>query len=174
MHLQEQQAMPLETIPIQSIWSIFRHLPALLLRHYFTPTRLAGLIYVDLLPRHNSAEINLGQGATISLWLQVINLSPFPVELDRASFRFWCCGTIVKMSILNKQTIKPGEVVALHTDELIPDSHADQISRNITEYSCALEGNIEFNSKVRSFAKNLGHLDGINPRVLNARVRLDA
>lgn len=166
--------MALETIPIQSIWSLLRRLPAFFLRRYFTAEKLAGLIYVDIKPRHDSVVVNLGQGASITLWFQAINLSPFPVELDRASFRFWCGGAIVKISILNKQIIAPGEIATLYAYELIPDGHADQMAMTIEENSCGLEGNIEFNSKVRSFAKNLGHLDGIHPRVLNAKARVDA
>ncbi len=166
--------MPLETIPIQSIWGLLRHLPVLALKRYFTPERLARLVYVDLRPRHESVCINLVQGASITLWLQAINLSPFPVELDRASCQFWCGGTIVNTSILNKQIIAPGEIATLYAYELIPDGHADQMAQTIERNACSLNGNIEFNCKVRSFAKNLGNLDGIHPQVLNAKVRTDA
>jgi hypothetical protein len=100
--------MPIETIPIQSIWNILRHLPTLLLRRYFTPEKLAGLIHIDIRPRHDSAVVNLGEVASFSLYLQAINLSPFSVELDRASFRFWYAGVPINAAILNKQIIGPG------------------------------------------------------------------
>lgn len=166
--------MAIETIPIQSIWSVLRRLPALLLRRYFTPEKLAGLIYVDIRPRHDSAVVDLGQAASFTLYLQAINLSPFPIGLDRASFRFWYGGVTLNASILNKQVIGPGEIASLYLHEAIPDGHANQMARAPENNPVALDGNIEFNCKVRSFAKRVGHLDGINPKVYNAHVRADA
>ena len=166
--------MAIETIPIQSIWSILRRLPALLLRRYFTAEKLAGLVYIDIRPRHDSAMIDLGQVTSFTLYLQAINLSPFSVELDRASFRFWYGGVTLNASILNKQVIGPGEIASLYLHEAIPDGHAKQMAKSHPNNPVALEGNIEFNCKVRSFAKRVGHLDGINPRVLNAQFRADA
>lgn len=166
--------MAIETIPIQGIWIFLRKLPALFLRWYFTPEKLAGLIYVDIRPRHGSVVIDLGQSASFTLYLQVINLSPFSVELDRASFRFWCGGATINASILNKQVIAPGEIASLYVNEVIPDGHANQMAKSFEGNPVALDGNIEFNCKVRSFAKRIGHLDGINPSVLNAKSRVDA
>lgn len=174
MHLDYLLPMVIETIPIQSIWSILRHLPALLLRRYFTSEKLASLIYIDIRPRHDSAVVDLGKVASFTLYLQAINLSPFAVELDRASFRFWYGGVMINASILNKQVIGPGEITGLYLHEAIPDGHANQMARSPVGNPIALDGNIEFNCKVGSFAKRVGHLDGINPRVLNAQLRADA
>ena len=166
--------MIIESIPLQGLWKLLRTLPSFLLRWYFTPEKLAQLIYIDLRPRHDSAVVDLGQTATFSLWLQAINLSPFTVELDRASFRFWCGGSTVKASILNKKIIVPGEIVDLHLNEAIPEGVSNQMAKQIEGNRFALDGNIEFNCKIRSFAKNIGHLDGINANVINARQRANA
>jgi len=163
--------MAIETIPIQGVWRLLRWLPGFLLRRYFTPEKLAELIYVDVRPRHDSAVVDLGQSASFTLYLQAINLSPFYVELDRASFRFWFGGTTSNASILKKQVIAPGEIATLCIGEAIPDGHAYQMVRLHKDNSAALDGNIEFNCTVRSFAKTVGHLDGINPKVYNAHVR---
>lgn len=166
--------MIIETIPIQGLWRLLSKLPSFVLRWNFTPEKLAHLIYIDLRPRHESAVVNLGQSATFSLWLQVINLSPFSVELDRASFRFWCGGSTLNASILNKLIITPGEIADLHLNEAIPEGLANQMAKHIESNRFALDGNIEFNCKIRSFAKNIGHLDGINVNVINAHHRADA
>lgn len=165
--------MPLDTIPIQGLWSILRRLPGFLLQWYFTPQKLAGLIYVDIQPRHDSAVVDLGQAASFSLYLQVINLSPFPVELDRASFRFSYGGVTLSASILKKQFFGPGEIASLSIHEAIPDGYANQMAKSAPNNPVVLNGNIEFNCKVRAFAKTIGHLDGINPKVYNARGRTD-
>ena len=163
--------MAIETIPIQTIWSVLRRLPGFLLRRHFTPEKLAGLVYIDIRPRHDSAVVDLGEVASFTLYLQAINLSPFSVELDRASFRFSYNGISIKASILKKQEIRPGEISSLYLHEAIPEGHANQMARAAESSSAALDGNIEFNCQVRQFAKQVGHIDGINPKVYNAHMR---
>jgi hypothetical protein len=172
--------MVIETIPIQGLWRLLRVLPGFVLRWHFTPEKLAQLIYIDLRPRHDSALVDLGQSASFRLCLQAINLSPFSVELDRASFRFWCGGATLNASILKKQVIAPGEIVDLYLDDTIPDGYANQMAiqikanRLVLDNRFALDGNIEFNCKIRSFAKSIGHLDGINVKVYNDQFRATA
>lgn len=163
--------MTFESIPIQNIWLLFRWLPSFFLRRYFTKEKLANLIYVDLQPRHESAVVDLGESASFSLYLLAINLSPFSIELDRASFQFWLGGSTINASILNKQIITPGAIVTLHIRGSIPEGLANQMARN-PDNSIALDGNIEFNcSSVHSFPKTIGYLDGINPKIHNAHIR---
>lgn len=165
--------MALETIPIiRGVWRLLRWLPGFLLRWYFTQEKLAQLIYVDLRPRHSSAVVDLGESTSFSLYLMAINLSPFPVELDRASFRFWLGGSTMDASILKKQVIAPGEIVSLYISGTIPEGPANQFAKH-PDNPVALDGNIEFNCNVRPFAKTVGHLDGINPIIHNAHVRRD-
>lgn len=166
--------MAIEAIPIQGIWRLLRWLPSFLLRRYFTRERLAQLIYVDVRPRHDSAVVDLGQTASFTLYLHAINLSPFSVELDRASFRFWFGGVTLDASILKKQIIAPGEIATLYISGAIPDGHANQMAKLHKGNPVVLDGNIEFNCAVRSFAKTVGHLDGINVKVYNTGVRADA
>lgn len=165
--------MALETIPIQGLWRLLRWLPSFLLRRYFTKEKLAQLIYVDLRPRHHSAVVDLGESASFSLYLMVINLSPFPVELDRAHFWFLLGVSRMDASILKKQVIAPGEIASLYIEGTIPEGVANAFVKH-PDNPIALEGFIEFNCNVHCFAKTVGHLDGINPIVHNAHVRKDA
>lgn len=166
--------MAIEIIPIQGVLGLLRLLPGILLRIYFTRERLAQLIYVDVRPRHDSAVVDLGQTASFTLYLQAINLSPFSVELDRASFSFRFGGAPLGASILKKQIIAPGEIATLYISATIPDGYACQMAALDKDNPATLDGNIEFNCKVQTFAKTVGRLDGINPKVCNARVRTDA
>lgn len=165
--------MALETIPIQGIWRLLRWLPSFLLGRYFTREKLAQLIYVDLRPRHSPAVVDLGESASFSLYLLVINLSPFSVELDRASFQFSLGGSTMDAVILKKQIIAPGEIISLYISGTIPDGPAKQMAKHPGN-PVAVGGNIEFNCNVRSFAKTIGYLDGITPIIHNPHVRKDA
>lgn len=167
----------IETIPIQTIWTALRWIPGFLLRQRFTRDKMARLVYFDLRPRNDSATIDLGPTPAYQIWLQVINLSPFEIELDRASFQFLCGGSPLSASILERKLIAPGEITSILVRDVMPDGYASQIATNIarnpdlgTGYF-ALTGNIEFNCKVTPFSKKVGHLDGIRPRVINERFR---
>lgn len=163
--------MTVEWIPIKQLWAFLAWLPKFLLRRKFTPETLAGLIYVDLRPRHDPATLDLGQSASFELWLQVINLSPFEVELDRAEFRLWC-GPILSAAILKRQKIAPGEITSLRVHGPITDGQANEIAKAIANNSVGLEGHMDFNCTLHPFAKNIGHLEGVKPRLLNANARI--
>jgi hypothetical protein len=152
---------------IRGLWVVGRHLPAALVRLYFTRERLANLIYVDIRPRHSGVTIQLASPAFAEIYLQLINLAPVPVELDRAEFRLMFGGSSIKTFILQKRTFQVGEIVGLYMREVIPDSSADQMVRGSVDNPVSLDGHIEFNCSLRSFPKTVGALEGIQARFMN-------
>lgn len=167
--------MDIHGIPIQSLWTAVRWLPSILLKRFFPQHRLAELQYVDLQPRGESVSINLGEVTSYSLWLNIINLSPFEVELDRAEFDFYFAGASIRTHVLNTMYISPGQIVTLQLSGAIPGGHADAIARTLRMNSpCAeglLTGWISFNCNLHSFKKQIGGLQNIRPSVINAQYR---
>lgn len=158
------------TIPIGTLWSLFRWVPKFILQRKFTPEVLADLIYVDLLPRHTPARIDLGECANFELWIQVINLSPFEVELDRAEFRLWLSPTL-KATVLKRQKVKPGEIAIIQVRNNITDGEANQIARTVEDGTAGLDGDIDFNCAIHNFPKKVGYLEGVKPEITNAQFR---
>lgn len=163
--------MIVEGIPIKQLWALLVRLPKFILRRKFTPETLAGLIYVDLQPRHDPATLDLGQSASFELWLQVINLSPFEFELDRADFGLRC-GSTLRAAISRRQKIAPGEITSLRVYGPITDGQANEIAWSVAHNnSFSLEGHMDFNCVLHPFAKTIHNLEGISPRVINANAR---
>jgi hypothetical protein len=161
-----------ESIPIYGVLrSLLRWLPTWLLRRHYTAARLEKLIYFDFLPRCESARLDLAEAASISLALQLINLSPFYVEFDRGQYRFVYAGATINLNSLNRKTIAPGESMSLHLQEAISDGYATQIAQNLHGNQAWLEGSMEFNCRVRQFAKNIGNMSGIQLSVINPHIR---
>ncbi|MTV41673.1 hypothetical protein [Duganella radicis] len=127
------------------------------------------------MPRNEAARVDLGEAASFQLWLQIINLSPFAVELDRAEFEFSYAGASMKASVLRKQKFAPGEIAILQISNPISDGFANQILRNrkvsALDLDGALSGHIEFNCKLHPFPRQVQHLAGIRPRVVNENYR---
>ncbi|MCD6185488.1 MAG: hypothetical protein J7K84_06840 [Deltaproteobacteria bacterium] len=129
------------------------------------------LVLIDVRPRHEYATVNLGEAASFDIWLQVINLSPFEIELDRAELKFLCGGTTQKTSTLKKRGLNSGQISLLHLSDSIPDGHATQIARNLDNHSSTIEIDIEFNCKLHNFPKSTGPLYGVLPRFVNQGMR---
>jgi len=109
-------------------------------------------------------RVDLGEAASFGLWLNVINLSPFEVELDRAEFEFSYAGAALKVTVLRKQKFAPGEIATFQISNPISDGLANQISRNrkvnVPDLDGALSGHIEFNCKLHPFPRQVQHLAG--------------
>lgn len=167
--------MALDLVSVSGLWPILRRIPWLVGvagRWYFTPERLAALVYVDLFPRHESARVDLGGVASFQLHLQVMNLTPFELELDRANFRFYCGGVPLHAHILEKRKIRSGASESLFLTGSIADGAANQIALVFRGNQVHLEGNIEFDCSVRPFAKRVGSLDGIQTVFVNEHMRV--
>jgi hypothetical protein len=162
-------------IPISGLLKLaFKWLPSWMLRWYYSKDKLSKLVYVDIQPRGQSTVVDLGPCASVRMWLQLINLSPFPIELDRADFRFQFGGTEMQLPVLNKQVIESGAMINLSLNGPIADGHADQMHRNSSRSEGSLSGNIEFNCKVHSFGRQIRTLDGIQVTVFNPNSRAQA
>lgn len=162
--------MAFEVATIKGLWPVIRRVPwlaAILCRRYFSKERLAGLVYVDLFPRHESARVDLGQAANFQLHVQIINLSPFMLELDRADFQFWIAGVKLEANILRKQDIPSGQSANLFLSGSPTEQQVKTISRMRKGNPVALEGNIEFNCTMRSFARRVQRLEGVQVVVVN-------
>jgi hypothetical protein len=166
--------MSVEIISIQGLWPIFSRVPwlaALVARRYFTANRLAGLVYVDLYPRHQSARIDVGPVATFDFHLQLINLSPFELTMEQANFHFYSGGVKLDAIVLKKEQISPGASMSLFLSGSLGDGQADQIAKFHNQHQAYLDGNIEFKCLVRSFPKQIMNLSGIQTVIINENHR---
>lgn len=157
----------LEDFTFKGLWLVARHLPGFLLRIFFTRERLSGLVHVDVLSRHDPVTLSLAPPASATVYLQIINLSPVSVELDRAEFRLVCGGVAIKSAILKKQTFKVGQIGWLLFQETMQDSQAQHIAKATSDMRVSVDGHMEFNCGIQAFSKTIPSLDGIRPRLVN-------
>ena len=165
--------MPIESIPIYGFAkTLLSWIPNILLKRHYTSERLSRLIYVDIAPRGEPVTLDLGNPSSARLQLQLINMSPFQVEIDRAIFNIQCAGPEVEIGYHTRTMMAPGEILSLFLRAPMLDGHAIAVS-NLDEENirACLSGNLEFNCSLRNFGKNIGALSGVNPKVVNANVR---
>jgi len=163
--------MPMELSAISGLWPLVKRLPSFMLRWYFTKERLAEFVYLDLYPRNESAVVNLGSDASFRLHLQLINLSPFRLELDRANFRFSCGSVVLKAAVLERRSFAAGEIASIFLEESMSDGQANQVASHFVNNPVGLDGNIEFNCEIHPFQKPIRQLTGIQAKLVNANFR---
>jgi len=159
-------------LPIGSVWAIVKQLPKVILRRIFPPAKLADLVLVDIRPRHGPVSVNLGDPASFRVWLKVTNLSPFDVELDRASLKLWCGGVVASSTAQDRVPMRSGQSAELLFQGALSDGDVRQMIRNNDVQHAAIEVSAEFNCSLHNFPKRTGHLDGITPEVLNLKARV--
>lgn len=170
-------------ITLQTLYSpvlkfILRWLPKWISKFLYPKSRLENLIYVDLRPRGETA-IYCGDMPTLQLYLQIINLSPYPIELDRASFTFSYCGGSKDLYLLNREEFKPGEIRQLMLSANLDPGHSAQIARlhhtSPGQPTASLYGNIDFNGTPWAhLSKPVGSLSQIQVKVYNAHLHTGA
>lgn len=154
------------------MWRYLTWLPEWFLRRKFSEERMADLMMVDIPSRHENVRVDLGHPfATFQLWFQVINRSPFEVELDRAQIEFCCSGSPLHVPYIKKIKVKAGGIEKFHVDGDISDNKADQIARFYDKADSSISMDVYFNCRLHSFAKIYNRLDGIKPRFVNEHVR---
>ena len=162
----------MDTESLPGIWGYLTWLPKMFLRWKFSEERMANLVEVDIFPRHENVSVNLDRPfARFQLWFQVINRSPFDVELDRAQIEFCCSRTSLHVSYIKKIKVKAGGIEKFHVDGDIPDNKADQIAHFRDKDHSSISMDVYFNCRLHGFAKLYHRLDGIKPRFMNEHVR---
>ena len=157
----------IEQVGIKGLWALAKYLPALILRRRFTPERLAGLVYVDVMPRNDAVSLNLATPATATVYVQVINLAPVAIQLEQAEFRLICGSVSTKFTVVRKQRFEVGQIGTICFDQTLQDSQSRAIAGQLKDLRVAIDGHIEFSSAIRPFARSVHHLDGIRARVIN-------
>jgi hypothetical protein len=157
-----------EISSIIEIWKYLKWLPKFFLRKLFSQERLSDLVLVDVQARHEGVRVNLGDIASYSIYFQIINMSPFDVELDRAEIEFMCAGTSVSKQYIKKTVFKAGEVGALYVIGEIEAPKAIQMAHHYKDNRSSISIHCEFNCSLHNFPKVCNNLEGVNVNFTNA------
>lgn len=147
-------------------------LPGFALRWYFTESRLSQGIYVDVMPRVNPAVINLDPGNTfLQMSMQVINLLPMTIELNRASIDVDCDGAFrIQAVSIERRVLPAGAIAPVQFRATVPDGQAKRLAQYNPVNQSGVSGRFEFECSVRRFSKDVADLRGIHLERLNAHL----
>ena len=161
----------MEYLSITEIWKYLTWLPRFVMKRLFSKKRLADLVIIDVRPRHESVRVYLSDVSSYNIYFQIINMTPFQIELDRAEVDFSCVGTKLVSQYIKKETYRPGEIATLYIQGDIESAKADQIALLHDKNPSYMHLHLEFNCKLHDFTKSQIHLDGVKPDFVNAEIR---
>lgn len=129
---------------------------------------MAGLIYVDLEPRNRAVEVWGGEQGRFTLRLQVINMSPFEVELDRAVVTLNIAGNRFESQYIHRTKFAAGTIDSLRIEGKVSAEEQEIVRRLMKDgrdHYIRFEG--YFNSILHPFAKAPHELSGVFAHFVN-------
>lgn len=165
----------MEVLSIIEVWKYLRWLPNVILKRVFNKKRMSDLLLVDVAPRNDPATVNLGEIAYFELRLQVINMSPFEIEIDRLELDFLCAGVALTCQHIKKQSFKSGQISSLYLKSDISEGKATNIARHVQSKGCnhSISIHIEACSTINKFTKKSNNLEGVMVRFINENHRVN-
>jgi hypothetical protein len=164
-----------ELSALTGIWKWFKWLPKFLLKRVFSKDRLSELILIDIKARHRSVSLNLMDKSTFSIYFQVINMTPFEIELDRAEVEFNINGARLKTQYMRKTSFKAGEVASWFVEGNVDSADANHIAKHFNESDdrASITIHCDFNCTLHNFKKAYFTLEGVNIYYTNLKSRLE-
>lgn len=83
-----------------------RFIPATI-RWYYTPKRMEDLVRARLAPEGDGVQLWASDLPHATAWVVVTNLSPFPIELDRAALQITFGAPVLDITSLRRVVIRP-------------------------------------------------------------------
>ena len=159
--------MPDALTYLGTLKTLISKLPAWAVRRWYPATRLAELLYLDIFPRNDSVWINFGSSPEVRVQIEIINLSPFPCEIEQGQLELMCEGVSVKLRLLQRRRLAPAEVAIVSLHEALSDGQAKTIRTNWGGSSTSMYGTIEVASAINRFTKQVQSLSGIHVHPAN-------
>lgn len=158
----------METLTITQVWRYFRWLPKFLLRILFNKERLSGMVLLDVKPRHQAVSVNVVDPGYFNIYFQLVNMSPFEIELDRADIDFMCAGVRLRTMYIKKTSFKSGEIGTLFIEGEISTAQAERIIKLYDKNRSSINLHCDFNCGLHNFSKSNHNLDGVSVDFTNA------
>lgn len=153
-----------------ALWEVFRWLPGLLLRRFFSANWLAAHFEIDIRPRNSPVEIVYQPKSenSVRIYLSVRNETHFEVEVDRITLKFFYGAEMTDLTHLRRELLAPREKREIYLTAPIETTRAATLPFQYKHNSshCELHVLAECNSKLHKFRIET-RLEGIRPAITN-------
>jgi hypothetical protein len=99
------------------------------LRWKYPPKRIDELIKIRISPQGNGIEFWSGDMPKVRAYIEITNLSPFPLEIERAYGTFEYGSDLEKFIYLKRESIRPASEISIPIEASITKEHVAVIRR---------------------------------------------
>lgn len=100
------------------------------IRWYYKPAKIAQKIKIQIRGSHEGVTFYGGELPRAMAWLEITNLSPFPLEIDRLHGNFWYGTQLAAFYFLKRCRIEPSADQEILIEAELTDAHSAYIKRN--------------------------------------------
>lgn len=157
------------------IWGFIQWFPKFILRRIFTKKRMPDLVLIDAVAREGAFEVNLAEHPRYSIYLQLVNLAPCPVILDRAKMAVSLPGMSTDHLHIMTVELAPSEVRSILIQGEISEGKANTVARLLPherDKSGSLSIDAEFRSELHDFKKEHFFVDRLHVTYVNEQWHL--
>lgn len=127
------------------------HVAPFLLRRYYTPARIADKVKVRVCGEGDGITLWGGELPYAQAWIEITNVSPFPIQIDRIYGHFWYGTRLAPFLHLKEQHVGSGEEVRLYLVGDLTRPQADYIQRNLGKLETKLTLGLHAETTVNPF-----------------------
>lgn len=122
------------------------------IRWRYPAKRIDGLVKVRVSSQGEGIEFWNGGIPKVKAWVEITNLSPFPIEIERAYGTFAYGADLEKFTYLKRESIPPASEIAIPIETSITNEHVAVVQRLAPSHPTpALQFNARVLCKVQDF-----------------------
>lgn len=142
---------------------------AFALRWYWAEARLAARVRTSVAADRQGVRVNGGELPEVTIWLEVQNLTPFPIEVDRLFGEIFCGGRITSFVYLERRRIKHLESQVLHIHADMTEGQARYLANTQQGNRIRIVLNGFVHCRVRDFKLTGRSIESGNVELINVR-----
>jgi len=142
-----------------------------LVRWYYKPEKLAGKIKIQIRSSGDGVIFDCGELPYVRAWLEITNLSPFPVEFERVYGHFWYGTRLSPFFFLKRFGVESAHDTEIFLEADLTNAQAEYIKRNkgkmehklsvsVSAYVLCKVNNFEIQREVRTNNARLQNVGG--------------
>lgn len=117
---------------------LLSHTVPFLLRWRYTPEKIAEKIKVRISSEGSGIELWGGELPFAQAWIEITNLSPFPIRFDRIYGHFWYGTRLAPFAHLQEQQVGAAEEIRVYVVSDLTLPQAEYIKRNLGKMEAKL------------------------------------
>lgn len=156
--------------PKMSLISLYSMIPDFILRWRFKESRINSLIKIDVRPRGEAIRLNLGELPDCQVWIQLVNHSPFDLDIENIKGELNYNGCRVSVETKDHiDILKHSSHDSILLEGPLTGEQASHCSRNNDSSYTSLILRTRIRTDFGIFKKHSGDLQYFNVHIINKR-----